>query len=302
MKIADEYRLSEYQDLGILDENEKVHIVRNRLNGLICVRKILSAEQAEIYEFISKHPTIYVPRIYEIIQNKERLVVIEEYFDGKNLEEILSERAFSEREAAEIVLKLCDCLKPFHEAKPAIVCRDLKPQNIIMTNAGELKLIDFDIARVYCPGKKRDTVMMGTEGYAAPEQFGFGQTDARTDIYGLGVLMNYLLIRCLPTEWRATGRFAGIIDKCTQLNPKERYQSVEELKQAIRDVTGEKKSNVVYEMSQQKKKWKNIASRYRIPGFRSGKLWKKIVAVAGYFLVTLFCFSVSFRDAQGVPI
>jgi len=66
----------------------------------------------------------------------------------------------------------------FHNAVPPIICRDLKAQNVIMTNDGKIKLIDFDIARVYQPGKGRDTMLMGTQGYAAPEQFGFGQTDA----------------------------------------------------------------------------------------------------------------------------
>lgn len=91
----------------------------------------------------------------------------------------------------------------------------------MLTADHRIKLIDFDIARQYQPGKHRGTVLMGTEGYAAPEQFGFSQTDARTDIYGLGVLFNYLLTGKFPVEEKAAGRMGEIISRCTAMNPEE---------------------------------------------------------------------------------
>lgn len=297
MNIAEEYRLSEYQDLGELNENVKVHLVRNRLNGTICVRKIVEPELFDIYVFLKYHQTVYTPRIYEIIQNAAELIVIEEYFAGRNLEDALLERAFTEIEAAKIIIDLCECLKLFHNANPSIICRDLKPQNVILTNENEVKLIDFDIARVYQPGKNHDTVMMGTEGYAAPEQFGFGQTDARTDIYGLGVLLNYLLIQCFPTEHIANGRYKEIIRNCTQINPEDRYQNVNELKQALEQVSGLENIN-----EQQKDIREEVEFGYKIPGFRTGVWWKKALAVFGYSTITLFCFSLEFRDKNGVAI
>lgn len=298
MNIAEEYRLSEYQDLGELNENVKVHLVRNKLNGMICVRKILDSELFDIYVFLKYHQTVYTPHIYEIVQNGAELIVIEEYFAGRNLEDILSEYEFTEIEAVKIIIDLCECLKLFHNANPPIICRDLKPQNVILTNENQVKLIDFDIARIYQPGKNHDTVMMGTEGYAAPEQFGFGQTDARTDIYGLGALLNYLLIQCFPTEQIANGRYRDIIRNCTQISPEDRYQNVNEVKQDLELISGLQNTNE----NQDVKETDNLQFGYKIPGFRTGVGWKKVLAVFGYTIITLFCFSLEFTDKNGVAL
>lgn len=176
---------------------------------------------------------MYIPKIYECIQTDTNLIVIEEYLSGKNLEEMLKEKYFSEKDAADIIICLCDALYPLHHAKMPVICRDLKAENVILTNEGEVKLVDFDIARIYQPGKSKDTVMMGTQGYAAPEQFGFGQTDARTDIYAMGVLLNYMLVREFPMEKLTEGKFRTIVLKCIKINPEDRYQNVDELKADI---------------------------------------------------------------------
>ncbi len=109
---------------------------------------------------------------------------------------------------------------------------DLKAENVILTNEGEVKLVDFDIARIYQPGKSKDTVMMGTQGYAAPGTVLFGQTDARTDIYAMGVF-NYMLVREFPMEKLTEGKFRTIVLKCIKINPEDRYQNVDELKADI---------------------------------------------------------------------
>lgn len=300
MRLSEEYCLSEYQELGSLNGNEKVHIVRNRINGLICVRKQLTPELLDIYTFLKNHPNPYIPKIYECICEGHELIVIEEYFTGKNLEEVLREREFSFGEAGRILVDLCRGLRPLHEAEPPIICRDLKTENVILTNEGDVKLIDFDIARIYQPGKVKDTVMMGTEGYAAPEQFGFGQTDARTDIYGMGVLLNYLLTHTFPSEKMAVGRMEPIIRKCIKLNPEDRYQSVDELENELqnelKDVLGENSENG--RKTQIPVQTENEPF-YKIPGFRSRKFWKMCVAVIGYVLITTICFSMEIMDANG---
>ena len=213
MRLDEEYCLSEYADLGRLGDNEKVHIVRNQVNGVIGVRKYVALDLEEIYLFLKENPNAYIPKIYECIQTDTNLIVIEEYLSGKNLEEMLKEKNFSEKDAADIIICLCDALYPLHHAKMPVICRDLKAENVILTNEGEVKLVDFDIARIYQPGKSKDTVMMGTQGYAAPEQFGFGQTDARTDIYAMGVLLNYMLVREFPMEKLTGGKFRTIVLK-----------------------------------------------------------------------------------------
>lgn len=194
MELVEEYRLSEYQDLGMLTDKEQVHIVRNRVNGQIAVRKVVSSDRLRIYAFLQKNQNPFLPVIYECIQQKDELIVIEEYLTGKNLGEWVKDHSFSENEVVRIGIDLCNAMKPLHHANPPIICRDLKPENVIITLDGRLKVVDFDIARTYQMGQRKDTVMMGTQGYAAPEQFGFGQTDARTDIYGIGALLNYLLV------------------------------------------------------------------------------------------------------------
>lgn len=299
MNIADEYRLSEYQDLGELNENKKVHLVRNRLNGRICVRKVLAPELYDIYVTLKYNQTAYTPYIYEIIQSDESIIIVEEYFDGENLQDALENHTFTDMEVAKIILDLCKCLKSLHDMNPPIICQDLKPQNIIRTNQKEIKLIDFDIARAYQPGKKQDTVIMGTEGYAAPEQFGFGQTDARTDIYGLGVLWNYLLIQKFPTEQIAYGKYTDIIQKCTQMDPKDRYQNVEKVQEALKKVSGLKEDD---EKDKSRTTTQRSMANYKIPGFRTNTWWKKIVAITGYLLITLICFTSEFRDENGIVL
>ena len=291
MRLAEEYRLSEYRDLGRLEESDKVHIVRNQVDGKICVKKLVAPGQWGIYNFLKENPNPYIPEIYECIQTETQLIIVEEYIEGKNLEEVLRERNFSEREAVHIMIALCRGLRPLHRAKPQMICRDLKPENVILTNEGEVRLIDFDIARFYQPGNLKDTIMMGTEGYAAPEQFGFGQTDERTDIYGLGALLNYLLVRSFPVEKITTGRLKPIVQKCVSMNPKERYQNVDELMGALECAVGESAGKTEEKIENE--------SSYVIPGFRSKKLWKMIVAVVGYLLITSLCFSIDISDSKG---
>ncbi len=279
-------------DTFLVEESDKVHIVRNEVNGKICVKKSVAPEQWDIYNFLKENPNPYIPRIYECIQTERELIIVEEYFAGKNLEDELRKRDFSEQEAANIIIGLCRGLRPLHRAKPQIICRDLKPENVVFTNEGEVKLIDFDIARFYQPGNVKDTIMMGTEGYAAPEQFGFGQTDERSDIYGLGALLNYLLVQSFPVEKITTGRLNSIVRKCVSMNPKDRYQNVDELMRAL---------EYAVDVKTEGKDMESGAS-YRIPGFRSKKLWKMIVAVAGYLFITALCFSTNISDGKGNPL
>lgn len=320
MTPAEEYILSEYQDLGSLNENPDVHIVRNNIDGRICVKKSVRSEQQGIYEFFRNTHNTYIPRIYEMVPVEDHIIVIEEYLTGKNLEECLRERKFTGCEAAGIIIRLCRGLAPLHQASPAIICRDLKPANVILTLDGRVMLVDFDIARTYQAGKNKDTALMGTQGFAAPEQFGFGQTDPRTDIYGLGVMLNYLITGCFLNEQMVTGRFRDIVQKCTAMNSKERYQSVFELEQALADACPElqeqetdepglqrdgqsnRQTEAARETLQQKNTRKNSTNSYRIPGFRTRTPWKMITACVGYFLVSWFCVTLEFKDKMDHPL
>lgn len=191
------------------------------------------------------HPTL--PRIVDIIDEGTTIYVVMDYIEGKSIDKILRESGAQPQEVViEWAKELCDALGYLHSRKPAIIYRDMKPANIMLKPEGGLKLIDFGIAREYKEDHIADTVSLGTKGYAAPEQFGGkGQTDARTDIYCLGVTLYHMVTGKNPAEppyeiypirhWNpafSTG-FEKIIQKCTMLNPEDRYQSCEELMYAL---------------------------------------------------------------------
>lgn len=300
MDLEKGYALSQYEELGKLNGNASVWIVRNSITGKIAVKKIMSAEQKKIYAFLKSRGSKYTPEIYECAEDGEKLIVIEEYFEGRNLEDILYEERMNAKEACCIVSDLCCALEPLHMAEPAIICRDLKPENIVITPQKDVKLIDFDIARTVSHGKRRDTVVMGTRGFAAPEQWGYAQTDGRADIYALGVLLNYCILRKLPSEEMLGGLLGNVIERCTALSPDDRYQNVAELKAALEEIYSaekkgdEKARNAVEghgilraqsaELEREAEKtsgWR----RFLPPGFRSGEAWKMVVAVLGYLMI-----------------
>lgn len=191
------------------------------------------------------HPSL--PRIVDILETKDLIYVVMDYVEGESLDKILDEYGAQPQELViEWAKQLCDVLDYLHNCNPPIIYRDMKPANVVLHPSGNIRLLDFGIAREYKGQNVADTVSLGTKGYAAPEQFGGkGQTDARTDIYGLGVTLYHLLTGHNPTEppyelypirhWNPTlsGGLERIIQKCTQPNPDDRYQSCTDLLYAL---------------------------------------------------------------------
>ncbi|MED4014534.1 MULTISPECIES: serine/threonine protein kinase [Sutcliffiella] len=191
------------------------------------------------------HPSL--PRIVDIIDDIKVIYVIMDYIEGEPLNKIIEEYGAQPQEVViEWAKQLCEVLEYLHTSKPSIIYRDMKPANIMLKPDGNLKLIDFGIAREYKEQNLADTVSLGTKGYAAPEQFGGkGQTDPRTDIYCLGVTLYHLVTGHNPSEppyelypirqWnpQLSGGLEKIIQKCTQLNPEDRFQSCAELLYAL---------------------------------------------------------------------
>lgn len=179
-----------------------------------------------------------------------------------------------EAEVIRYVIDLIDILEGLHSSLSVIIHRDIKPSNIMVSNDGVLKLIDFDISRVYKTDKTTDTMILGTYGYAAPEQFGFNQTDARTDIYSIGATMNMLLIGKLPIEEHYKGNLSKIISKCIQLDSKKRFQNINELKNAL--------------LKEQRNLNKQKDHRdARLPGFKSNILLFKIIGSIWYSVLAM---------------
>lgn len=166
------------------------------------------------------------PRILFTAEEDDTTWVVEEYVSGNTLSaEIETGRRFSPTEVENIMLQLLDGMTAFHQA--GIIHRDIKPSNIILQGERQARLLDFGVAREMHRENSPDTRAFGTSGYAPPEQYGFGQTDARSDIYALGVTMKELL------EEGNHGWLTAVLDKCTTLDPKDRYQNTDELKAAL---------------------------------------------------------------------
>jgi serine/threonine protein kinase len=140
------------------------------------------------------HP--HLPGVHEHFIDSNHWYLVMDFIDGEPLDEYLQQRQISSlslEEAVDIGLQLCDVLRYLHQLKPAIIFRDIKPANIMRTPGGRIYLIDFGIARRFKPGQARDTTPLGSPGFAAPEQYGKAQTTTRTDIYGLGATLYFLL-------------------------------------------------------------------------------------------------------------
>lgn len=187
-----------------------------------------------------QHPML--PRIVDIFEDEQCVYVVEDFVEGVSLDDLLKKQGrISEAQGTQWFNDLCGVLRYLHTQNPPIIYRDMKPSNIMLQPDGALKLIDFGIAREYKQESNADTTYIGTKGYAAPEQFGKAQTDARTDIYALGVTMYHLLTgkspyeppyQLVPVRQLVPGLSRGIehvIDRCVQPEPEARYQSVDEL-------------------------------------------------------------------------
>jgi serine/threonine-protein kinase len=136
-----------------------------------------------------------IPKVTDFFTENQKHYIVMEFVPGETLEERVERQVVPchEQEVREWAGQLCDVLSYLHSLTPPIIFRDLKPANIMLTPHGELKLIDFGIARLFRPGKVKDTQVIGTPGYAPPEQHGHGQTDARSDVYSLGVVLHHLV-------------------------------------------------------------------------------------------------------------
>lgn len=213
----------EYEEVRLLKQGEKstVHLLREKGGEQMFIRKRL-AGRYPIFQTIREctHPCL--PKQYDIIISEDSTTVIEEYIEGQPLGTV----ELTEKQFLHVVRELCSVLEYLHGK--GIIHRDIKPSNIILTEDGQVYLIDFDAARMPKAELEKDTRLLGTRGYAPPEQYGYAQTDERTDIYALGVTLEQLL-----TEKNSKMRCKKILRKCRNLDPDKRYQSVRQVRQAF---------------------------------------------------------------------
>jgi serine/threonine-protein kinase len=195
------------------------------------------------------HPNI--PKIADFFEEQGRACLVMEFIWGESLEKrlTLTNAPLLETDVLKWAIQLCEALDYLHGLQPPIIFRDMKPSNVMVTNTGLVKLIDFGIARTYKVGKRKDTVTMGSENYAAPEQWGKGQTDARSDVYALGATMYHLLANMAPTpaflpseplplanyNVALSKKTIAIVEKAMARDRQRRFQSALEMRQALVD-------------------------------------------------------------------
>ena len=206
-----------------------VRLVRCRETGK---RMILRQYRGDcsVYRRLMEVDCPHLPRIYRVDEQDGMVTVLEEYIWGDSLEDLLQGCPMTPEEAAKIAAQLCAALEVLHGF--GAVHRDIKPTNIILREDHAV-LIDFDAARIHKEEQSTDTRVMGTTGYAAPEQYGFAQTDARTDIYAMGVLLNVMVTGQHPSKVLVEGRLRKIVETCIQVHADRRYPSAKALAEAL---------------------------------------------------------------------
>ena len=207
---------------GLSEKNDcKVLRLRHKTSGQDLTLRSFP-RHLDAYELLCGIRCQHLPEVYDAIDVDDGQIVLEEYIDGITVAQVMQTGKYSYPGLKKVLRDVCDALAVLHSH--GLIHRDVKPENVMIDKTGRVVLIDFNASRKESSAGV-DTVIMGTVGYAAPEQLGLLQTDARTDIYAAGVLMNVMLTKKHPTEGYASGKAGRIVRKCTALRPADRYQS-----------------------------------------------------------------------------
>ena len=222
---------TEYDTLRVLKQSPRgtVSVVRHKKSGTRYIFRRYSGS-GEVYRRLLPVLCPHLPQIMEAAEQDGQTAVLEEYVQGDTLAELLMGARLTEREARQVTMQLCQALHVLHSM--GAVHRDVKPENVILRGSDAV-LIDFDAARIYKDESESDTQVLGTTGFAAPEQYGIFQSDERADIFSLGVLLNIMLTGKHPSREMAAGKMGRIVRKCTMTAPEQRYQSARALMEVL---------------------------------------------------------------------
>lgn len=252
------HNLSEYRELYHYDS--KRSLVINEVTGAVYMMKVLSNYDESVFEYLAQNNNKHIPEIYFYTKDTNNdLVVIEEVIQGNTFDVIISDRSIPDKEKIRYFLELLEGLSFLHSAPDPIIHRDLKPSNIMLTSKGEVKILDYDAAKTYKPDHTTDTTHLGTAGFAAPEQYGFMQSDPRSDIYAIGMMLS----KAFPDN----PRIQKIASKASSFDPKDRYANAGELSDALtRKISPDLK----------------LKPLFPPPGFRTHKWWKILIGTLFY--------------------
>lgn len=290
MKFENPYPLCDYEELEPLCKRGHVLLVRSRRDGQLYVKKRVQCYAPALYEQLREKPVKNTPTLYGIYEDDTLpeapgavpLILIEEYLPGHTLAELLQDdHIFPEKDCARIGQQICRILMELHSR--SILHRDIKPANVILQPDGTIKLLDFSAAKIADAGQQRDTMLIGTVGFAAPEQYGFSASTPQTDLYALGVLLNTLLTGVLPGERKAYGRLRPVINRCLQMDPKNRYAGAWELYDALKRA------------GKQEVGW-------LLPGFRTMRWYKIVPATAWYMFIIFLTLCIGIGEAEKTAV
>lgn len=230
--------ISLYIDEIPINNHDNVIIVRNIDDNKLYVKKILDIYDATVYRYLKEHPVEFMPKIIEVYESNNNLIVIEEYIDGKTLFEVINENVIEPSKAVHIARQISGIAKALHTLENPIIHRDIKPSNIILKN-DEAYLLDINAAKWFKEDEIEDTKLLGTKYYAAPEQLGYSMkaSSEKTDIYSIGVLLNRMVTGKYPKEEKAPGAIWNIVECCIRLEPSDRYTD-DELISALDNILG----------------------------------------------------------------
>ncbi|WP_051533434.1 serine/threonine-protein kinase [Anaerovibrio sp. RM50] len=229
MELAEEYIKSKYEKVRLLHESDRaeVWLAADSTGSFVVIKYIKLANLP--YSTLKTMGKSLWPEVIYCTEDEHNTIVVEEFINGESFEELLANRKhLTEARARELLLQLCDGLGMLHNK--GIIHRDIKPSNLILQNVGGhdfARLIDYDAARTVKEEQKEDTRLLGTKGYAPPEQYGYGQTDQRSDIYSLGITFQEMM----GPDYK--GWLKAILQKCTEVDARSRYQTVKDLKNAL---------------------------------------------------------------------
>ncbi len=279
MTVSEELALSYYKPVADLRDGHTVQLVQHKETKQFFVKKKLSIYSLEVYRGLQADPVPNIPRIALAVEDEDGLTVIEEYIHGCTLQELLEQDGpMSEAQAVGYALQLCRIVANLHHREPAIIHRDIKPSNVMVSADGVIKLLDMNAAKYATPDRARDTVLLGTAGFAAPEQYGFAPSGVQSDLFAIGVLINVLTTGKMPSAQMAAGKLRPIIKKCMEIDPSNRYASVDALMLALKRVYA---NTLPRAEDGALPSWR----RFLPPGFRSDSVSHMVIAVLGYALL-----------------
>ncbi len=222
-----------YKILRALNTKGTVYLAADN-DGKKVVLKTLSSDSVSMYRHIAELPPhSHSERVFECIEQDGSTVAVCEYIEGKTLHELFgSGRTFPLRDIKKLICDLCEAVEHLH--RNSIIHRDINPNNIMLDDKLNLKLIDYSIARLYSGKKDNDTTIFGTEGYSAPEQYGFKETRFTADVYSIGMVLKMLLNSCVGGSAAEEVQLRRIAAKCTSFDPDRRYKSAAAVRSAVK--------------------------------------------------------------------